>query len=133
MYGNEQKHFEAADLKNGFYFYSEELNSTEKLTKYLNEVFTDNVTTTIVNDLTLKVVDGRLAFQSRDWGSYSSNLKADIKIIEESKNSRTLEFNYSEFKSPEKTISSSKVEYRYLESKGWRITSSDPQHISEIF
>ncbi|OGX61528.1 MAG: hypothetical protein A2189_00915 [Paenibacillus sp. RIFOXYA1_FULL_44_5] len=133
VYGNEQKSFDVADEKSGYYFYSDDLNSKEKLNDYLDKVFTDNVSKSIINSLSLKVIHDRLAFQTSEWSSYSSYLKVDIKVKEETNDSKILEFDYSEFKNPDKIISTSLVKYLYIDGQGWRITSDDPQHIIEIF
>ncbi|MGG1554861.1 DL-endopeptidase inhibitor IseA family protein [Paenibacillus ferrarius] len=132
-YGNEQNNFEPADEKNGYYYYSEELGSKEKLQKYLDEVFTNEVSNAIIEDVDPKIINGKLAFQSHDWSSYSAGLRVTLKIVRESKSIKSIEFNYSEEKNPEKIISSSVVDFQYLSGKGWRITSADPHHINLIF
>jgi len=105
------------------YYYCEELNSPEKISKYLEEVFTNNETSQIMKDLKIKYYDGKPSFIPSDSGSMNDWTKANGTIIKQSKNQITYEFIVPlriESTIPPAVV---QIDYVYESGKGWRMNN----------
>jgi hypothetical protein len=127
MGGGENGKPESADKKEYYFYYSENLNNREKLSSYLNEVFTSEVTSEIMMSLSLKIINGRLAFQPLEWGSMRDWGQAKVKVNEDRGDVKILAFTF--FDDGEGKQEKKYVEFHKVKNWGWRIASM-PENIT---
>lgn len=114
------------DDDGGYAFICDELNSKEKIQKYLEEVFTSPIADTIIGQLDLRKMDNKLAFSPLDWGSMYD--WSSIKVTETKKdgNKATFLFKVGLFDASvePKTV---EIVFKYIDKLGWRV-DTEPQH-----
>ncbi|MCP3773643.1 IseA DL-endopeptidase inhibitor family protein [Paenibacillus sp. MZ04-78.2] len=114
------------DEDGGYAFICDELNSKEKIQKYLEEVFTSPIADTIIGQLNLRKVDNKLAFSPLDWGSMYDWSSIKVTKTKKDGNKATFLFKVGLFDASveSKTI---EITFKYIDKSGWRV-DTEPQH-----
>ncbi|WP_197483553.1 DL-endopeptidase inhibitor IseA family protein [Paenibacillus elgii] len=114
------------DEDGGYAFICAELNSKEKIQKYLEEVFTSPIAATIIGQLDLRKKDNKLAFSPLDWGSMYD--WSSIKVTKTTKDGNKATFLFKvgllDASVEPKTI---EITFKYIDKSGWRV-DTEPQH-----
>ncbi|GMX61305.1 hypothetical protein Elgi_11090 [Paenibacillus elgii] len=114
------------DDDGGYAFICAELNSKEKIQKYLEESFTSPIADTIIGQLNLRKVDNKLAFNPLDWGSMYD--WSSIKVTKTTKDGNKATFLFKvgllDASVEAKTI---EITFKYIDKSGWRV-DTEPQH-----
>ncbi|WP_179223538.1 DL-endopeptidase inhibitor IseA family protein [Paenibacillus tyrfis] len=114
------------DEDGGYAFICAELNSKEKIQKYLEEAFTSPIADTIIGQLNLRKVDNKLAFSPLDWGSMYD--WSGIKVTKTTKDGNKVTFLFKvgllDASAETKTI---EITFKYIDKSGWRVDTK-PQH-----
>ncbi|MCP1311469.1 DL-endopeptidase inhibitor IseA family protein [Paenibacillus tyrfis] len=114
------------DDDGGYAFICDELNSKEKIQKYLEEVFTSPIADTIIDQLDLRKMDNKLAFSPKDWGSMYD--WSSIKVSKATKDGNKVTFLFKvgllDASVEAKTI---EITFKYIDKSGWRV-DTEPQH-----
>lgn len=117
---------EAATPDYDYYYFCEKLNTLEKLTSYLEEVFTGELTEELLKSRDVKVINNRLAFSVGDWGSMNDWANAKVNLKSRPSKDRVI----YEFIVPDvdgNNPESIEIEYVYVPDKGWRVVTA-PRH-----
>ncbi|MCP3776601.1 IseA DL-endopeptidase inhibitor family protein [Paenibacillus sp. MZ04-78.2] len=105
-----------------FYNFCDDLDTIDKLTAYLEEVFTKEITADFIKTSDFKMINNKLSYPSLGWGSLSDWEKAAVKLKADEGNVKTFEFTVPSVEESmnDETVS---LEYKYVPQKGWRVAS----------
>ncbi|MBU7314289.1 IseA DL-endopeptidase inhibitor family protein [Paenibacillus oleatilyticus] len=110
-----------------FYNFCDDLDTIDKLTVYLEEVFTKEITSDFIRSSDYKIINNKLSYQSLGWGSLNDWEKATVKLVADNGNAKSFEFTVP---SAEESMGDTiiNIKFIYVLQKGWRI-ASQPRNI----